>query len=157
MSNTVAVDWQLIVDKPSIVRQIERPTTAKPSKYRQYAQIANALANHVDQHWDNLDESIRHALRVTVSCTLEPNRVFSQLEVFSSTAAMMVAFLMDREAVLEWSSAVKRARASVLNAMERENEEYGRILSSALSEVTNRDPKSPTMTAQEASAFIRSL
>lgn len=151
------MNWQMIIDKPSIIRKIKQPTTTKPSKYRQYAKIANELANHVNKYWDNFDESIRHNLRVAVSYTLEPNKIFSQLSMFCSNATMMVVFLMDREAVLEWSIAVRRMQASVLNSIERENQEYKRILSSTLSEITNHDSKSITMTAKEASAFVRSI
>ena len=58
------------------------------------------------------------------------------------------------EALYRWQ---EQAVASVFNAGEPANEEYDRILARALSEVTGRSSTPPTMTAQEASALIRSL
>jgi len=157
MSMTATADWRLIADKPELVRQIERPTTAEPSKYRQYAALANSLAVAVDQDWAGLDERIRHALRIIASCTMEPHRVISQWEMFRSRVTLTVAFNKDREAVLEWSEALKRARSAVLSAIERENEDYTRSLTMAINEATSGATERPTMTAREASDFIRSL
>jgi hypothetical protein len=156
-SHAATADWRWIAEKPQLVKEIERPKTAEPSKYRQYAAIANSLAVGVDQHWDSLDERIRHGLRVFAACTLEPQHAVSGWAVLQSRVSMTIAFYKDREAVTEYLTAIARARRAILGSIERENSDFQKVLISAVTDVTNGSTGRSTMTAGEASDFIRSI
>jgi hypothetical protein len=157
MSMTATADWRWIAEKPELVEEAARPKTVRASKYRLYTQVANAVTKVVEQHWGDMDERFRHLLRVTVACTLEPSGVFTKWEVFVSAAQVATAFVLDREAVSEYVSAIALARRTVLNAIERESADYQAILGSAIAEVTSGTTGRSTMTAREASELTRTL
>jgi hypothetical protein len=158
MSTTMTADWRWIAERPELIRETVRPKTVRPSKYRLYAQVASAVTLVVNQHWNDIDERFRHLLRVTVACTLaEPSSVVSKWEMFVSAGQVLCAFLLDREAVSEYVSAITAARKAVMNAIERESEEYHAVLNSAIAEVTSGTTGRSTMTAREASELTRSL
>jgi hypothetical protein len=156
MEMTATTDWRWIAERPEIVSEMERPKTVEPSKYRLYTKIANTVALGVVTHWDDLDERVRHALRLLVVGTFEPHKIASKWVRLASNVQVFAAFVRDREAVSEYTTALRRARQAVMTAVERENERYQGALSSALAEATEGTRRSE-MTAREASAFIRTL
>jgi len=148
MSISATADWRRIAQEPALVRELERPTTAQPSKYRLYA---------IERHWDDMDERYRHLLRVSLACTLEPQHVFSPWEKFVSNAKMSTARLLDRDAVNEYLTAIHAVRKAVTRAVEGESEGYHETLRAAIAEVTNGTASRPSMTAREASELVRAL
>ncbi len=157
MSMTATADWRWIADRPELVKEIEQPKTARPSKYRFYAQVLHVLTHAVEQHWNEMDERFRHLLRVFVACTFEPKGVFTKWDMLLSSSSVLVAFVVDREAVGQYIAAASVARKAVLTAIERESPEYQGTLAAAIAEVTKGTTGRSTMTAREASELTRSL
>jgi hypothetical protein len=157
MSISATADWRRIAQEPALVRELERPTTAQPSKYRLYAKLAESLQYAIERHWDDMDERYRHLLRVSLACTLEPQHVFSPWEKFVSNAKMSTARLLDRDAVNEYLTAIHAVRKAVTRAVEGESEGYHETLRAAIAEVTNGTASRPSMTAREASELVRAL
>ncbi len=155
--NTLAtpVDLKRLADEPEEIERIGRPTTANPSVYFAYAKLAEYVADAAENRWDQTDERIRHAARLLAGLTFNRPKWWDW-RYLRSVLSLSRAYRQDPDAVAAYLNQVRRARNSVLEAIERENPDYQQAVTEALREAVSLE-KRESMTAGQASEWIRSI
>lgn len=152
-----------IAMSPTEIREIFQPRTANSLRLWDMAQKANALAVEVEERWEELPEDKRELLTTFAYAIIEPPQGLQGklLDFIDRVSAawniIAIYFKKEQDALAVYTVAYERLLNAILNAIERENDDYQVALSEALEETFLNLGSIKTMTAEEASERIREI
>jgi hypothetical protein len=144
-------------------RETDQPPTANPSRLRDLAQKANALAVEVEERWEELPEDKRELLTAFAYAIIEPPqgiqwKLLSLIDRVSAVWNILaIALKGELNAFVVYAGAYQRLLNAILGAIERADEAYQTALSEALEETFKNLENTQVMTGEEACEWIRDI
>jgi hypothetical protein len=144
---------------PYEIKQISQPHQINSLQLKYLARAANALANSVENEWNNFPIEARRVIESIVYQSIDKRRDIRGT-VLPFRVRLSLAWILikgETDAVNDYLNALQRLKIAVLDAVEREHPEYEKKMTEALQEVLTKSDNSCVIKAEDFRDWLTNI